>query len=97
MREYTIKSQNEYNTLNGLFYRFCDLDYMNRIGAPEAEKEKTRQTISSLFDDLDAQKVPFWVQNVVCGLQNDYTLWKTTYLIQHLKKAGINCENVSCI
>ena len=62
----------------------------------EKESDNIHKTITSLFYEADALMIPFWVQNIVCGYQDDWRHTKETYLFQDLEKRGVNCDAVSC-
>ncbi len=62
----------------------------------EVERENIDKTICGLFSDADRNGIPFWVQNIVCGFQDDWRHALTTYLYQDLEKYGVNCSGVSC-
>lgn len=60
------------------------------------ESESIHKTICGLFDEADHEKIPFWIQNIVCGFQDDWRHSINTYLFQDLEKRNVNCDAVSC-
>lgn len=95
--EYTI-NQKQYNILSGLRYWMSVKAKMKeRYPADyEKEKENIHLTIVSLFEDADRNKIPFWVQNIVCYYQDEWRHTLDHYLYQDLEKRGVNCDLVSC-
>ena len=91
-------NQKQYDILSGLRHfmavkakmieRYPE-DYKN-------EADKIHKSICLLFDEADKNKIPFWVQNIVCYYQDDWRHTKRTYLYQDLEKRGVNCDAVYC-
>ena len=90
--------QKQYDILLGLRHFMANKAYMiERYPADyELEKENIHKTIVSLFDEADQHNIPFWVQNIICGYQDDWRHTCNTYLYQDLEKRGVNCDAVSC-
>ena len=90
-------TQEQYNALSGLAYRIADNAYMlERYGAKDSEIERAEnhKTITGLFDQLDALRVPFWVQNtIICAFEN-WRRYKTEYVYQVLECRGVDCSAV---
>lgn len=90
-------TQEQYNTLDGLAYRIADNAYMlERYGRDESEieRQENHKTILGLFDQLDALRVPFWVQNtIICAFEN-WRRYKTEYVFQVLECRGVDCSAV---
>lgn len=96
---YFILDQRKYNALSGLAYRIADNAYMiERYGADGSaiEREQNHATICGLFADLDAMRVPFWVQNSVIAFAEDWRRYKETSLASWLENRNIDCSFVSC-
>ena len=90
-------SQEQYNALSGLAYRIADNAYMlERYGRDESEieRQENHKTILGLFDQLDALRVPFWVQNTIICTFEDWRRYKTEYLYQALEQRGVDCSAV---
>ena len=99
MLHYTL-NQSNYNKLCGLAYRIADNKYMiERYGTEntKTEREKNHKTIYMLFDELDAARVPFWVQNTTISFANDWRRYKSECLYYWLKARGVDVSGVSCI
>ena len=96
MFDFTI-DQKQYDTLSGLRYWMANKAYMKERYPEDYEKEseKIHKTIVSLFNEADQRQIPFWVQNIVCGYQDDWRHTKETYLYQDLEKRNVNCDAVS--
>lgn len=81
------------NALIGLAYRIADNAYMvERYGTEETKMERAdnHKTIMLLFDQLDALRVPFWVQNsVICAAEN-WREYKSGAIISRLEKRNIH-------
>ena len=93
-------SQENYNKLCGLAYRIADNKYMiERYGteSTKTEREKNHRTIYMLFDELDAARVPFWVQNTAIAFANDWRRYKSECLYYWLRARGVDVSGVSCI
>lgn len=96
MRKLYFKvTQKQYNALAGLRYRIADIHYQREHGADESEIEKTHKTILSLFDELDALKVPFWVQNQTIASVENYRRYYKEYTYQILERVGVDCREVT--
>lgn len=81
-------NQKTYNMLCGLAYRIADNKYMiERYGTKETEmeREESHKTITLIFDELDKNNVPFWVQNTVINFADDWRRYKETTLATWLK------------
>ena len=91
-------TQKQYNILSGLRFNMANKAYLLERYPDEYETEskKIHLTICDLFDEADNEKIPFWVQNIVCAFQDDWRHTKQTYLYQDLEKRGVNCYAVSC-
>lgn len=87
-------NQKQYNALSGLRYRIADIHYQRERGADESEIEKTHKTILSLFDELDALKVPFWVQNQTIASVENWRRYLDEYTYQALERVGVDCTEV---
>lgn len=90
--------QTQYNILLGLrHWMAVKAKMIERYPADyEKERDSIHKTIVSLFEDADRHGLPFWVQNIVCGYQDDWRHSLDTYLYQDLEKRNVNCEAVSC-
>ena len=91
-------NQKQYDILLGLrHWMACKAKYKERWPEDyEKERDKIHKTIVFLFDDADRLGIPYWVQNIVCGFQDDWRHTLNTYLYQDLEKYGVNCAGVSC-
>jgi hypothetical protein len=99
MLHYTL-NQSNYNKLCGLAYRIADNKYMiERYGTEntKTERERNHKTIYMLFDELDAARVPFWVQNTTISFANDWRRYKSECLYYYLISRGVDCSRVSCL
>ena len=99
MLHYTL-SQANYNKLCGLAFRIADNKYMiERYGTEntKTEREQNHKTIYMLFDELDAARVPFWVQNYTIAFGNDWRRYKAEQLYYWLRARGVDVSGVSCI
>lgn len=76
--------------LQGLAYWIADINYISeRYGHDVPEITECDRTIKSLFDELDALNVPFWVQNsVICWAEN-WRNYKNGYLTENMKIKNI--------
>ena len=88
-------TQKQYNALSGLRYRIADIHYQREHGASPAEIEQTDKTIQSLFDELDALHVPFWVQNSTIASVDNWRKYLDEYTYQALERVGVDCSEVS--
>lgn len=82
-------TQEIYNALSGLAYRIADNTYMiERYGRTDVETElkQNHVTICGLFDDLDALRVPYWVQNTVICWAEDWRRYKSGSLFDAFQK-----------
>ena len=97
MTEYNI-TQKQYDTLLGLRHWLANKAYMiERYPADyEKERERIHKTIVCCFNEADQLHIPFWVQNIICGYQDNWRHTLDTYLYQDLEKRGVNCDAVSC-
>ncbi len=78
------------NALQGLAYWIADNAYIiERYGADDPERENVKKTISMVFDELDALRVPFWVQNVVICFAENWRKYKAVYLSAFLETKNI--------
>ena len=83
-------SKEQKHALEGLAYWIADNAYIiERYGADDPERENVKKTISMIFDDLDALRVPFWVQNTVICFSENWRKYKETYLSSFLKTKNI--------
>lgn len=91
-------TQRQYNILLGLRHWMAVKAKMIERYPEEynRESENIHKTICSIFDEADHEKIPFWVQNIVCGYQDDWRHSIDTYLYQDLEKRNVNCDAVSC-
>jgi hypothetical protein len=91
-------SQKQYDILLGLRHWMAVKAKMIERYPEEynRESESIHKTICGLFDEADHEKIPFWVQNIVCGFQDDWRHSINTYLFQDLEKRNVNCDAVSC-
>ena len=100
MSLYYKMDQSIYNKLCGLAFRIADNKYMiERYGTEntKTEREQNHKTIYMLFDELDAARVPFWVQNYTIAFGNDWRRYKTEQLYYWLRARGVDVSGVSCI
>lgn len=84
-----ICTQSAYNALCGLAYRIADNAYMiERYGRENCSVElaENKKTIGGLFADLDALRVPFWVQNTVICWAEDWRRYKTDCIVSAFDK-----------
>ena len=89
--------QHQYDLLCGLRYWIANKCRMReRYGDDEPELERCHKTICSIFDELDKNGVPYWVQNTICMIQEDWRHYLTSYTYQDLEARGIDCSAVSC-
>ena len=78
------------NALQGLAYWIADNAYMiERYGADDPERQTTTKTIELIFDELDALRVPFWVQNTVVCFAENWRRYKAVYLSAFLETKNI--------
>ena len=91
-------SQKQYDILLGLRFNMAvKAKLMERYPEEyEQERESIHKTICGLFDEADREKIPFWVQNIVCAYQDNWRHTKETYLYQDLEKRNVDCKAVSC-
>lgn len=80
-----------YNALEALSWRIADNAYMiERYGYNETEHERAEngKSIHMLFDDLDAEAVPWALQNsIICKYEN-WRLCKENYFREVLRDLG---------
>lgn len=95
MLQYTLNKE-QYNTLRGLAYWVADENYIReRHGASDPELAVCRDTITkSIFPELDRLQVPFWVQNSVIAIAENWRQYKQRYFSELLKEKNIY---VGCI
>ena len=85
--------QKQYDCLCGIRYHIAAKKKAEERGADPADTEQIHKTICSLFDEADALKIPFWVQNTaICSVQDEWRRYLTEYTYQVLEKRGINCD-----
>lgn len=78
------------NALEGLAYRIADSAYMReRYGNSEPELKQNEKTISGLFDELDRLGVPFWVQNSIICLSENWRKYIQFGIIEPMKEKNI--------
>lgn len=89
-------TQKQYDVLCGLRYWIADKARMiERYGTEEPELDSIHKTIIGLFDEADKLKIPFWVQNIICMIQDDWRHYLTSYTYQDLENRGIDCSDVT--
>lgn len=93
MLSYTLTKE-QYKKLEGLAYWIANENYMReRFGDDEPEIQKCKKTICDcIFPELDALKVPFWVQNTVICFSENWSRYKSEYLNYFLKTKNIFVE-----
>lgn len=91
MKKYDITiTKEQYKKLEGLAYWIADAHYIReRFGDTEPELKTCHDTISCIFDELDAIKTPFLVQNVVIAFSENWRRYKEEYLRTYLENRGI--------
>lgn len=91
-------NQKQYDILLGLRHWFAVSAKMRERYPDEyeTEREKIHKTICMTFDEADKSAIPFWVQNIVCGYQDNWRHCLDTYLYQDLEKRNVNCDAVTC-
>lgn len=91
MKKYDITiTKEQFRKLEGLAYWIADTNYIReRFGDDDPELKKCRDTISMIFDELDAIKTPFLVQNVVIAFSENWRRYKEQYLQSYLHNRGI--------
>jgi 20S proteasome alpha/beta subunit len=94
---YTI-NQKQYDVLLGLRHWMAIKAKMIERYPEEYKRESDgiHKTICGLFEEADQNKIPFWVQNIVCGYQDNWRHAAETYLYQDLERRNVNCNSVSC-
>lgn len=76
--------------LGGLAYWIADAKYIReRYGDNDPELQITDDTIKSLFHELDALGVPYWVQNTVIGFAEDWRRYHGAYIEPYLAARNI--------
>ena len=67
--------------LEGLAYWVADENYIReRYGADDAEIKVCRDTICKcIFPECDALEIPFWVQNSVIAIAENWRRYKENY------------------
>lgn len=88
--EYRTKDRAIINELEGLAYWIANDNYIcERYGTEEPERERVKNTLHLIFDNLDKMKVPYWVQNSVITFAENWRQYKTNYLYSYLKSKNI--------
>ena len=69
------------NALEGLAYWVADENYIReRYGNNDNEIQVCRKTITEcIFPDLDRLEVPYWVQNSVISIAENWRRYKENY------------------
>lgn len=76
----------QFNALDALSWWKANDSYIReRFGNNDPELQKIHASIMSLFDELDALRVPMWLQNVALSFGNDWRLQKARYLSSWLE------------
>jgi hypothetical protein len=100
MSLYYKVDQSIYNKLCGLAFRIADNKYMiERYGVKGSavERAQNHKTIIMLFNELDAARVPFWVQNSAISFGDDWRRYKSECLYNWLRARGVDVSGVSCL
>lgn len=87
-----------YNHLDGIAYRAADNNYMvEKYGADGAAVEiaENKQTVSGLFNALDAMGVPFWVQNAALAFGSNWRRYRSASLAAWLQDRGITLQTIN--
>lgn len=83
-------NKKQFAALEGLAYWIANKYYITeRFGYDDPEIKVCHDTILSLFDELDALKVPFWVQNSVIAIGENWRKYKSNYFDFLLKEKNI--------
>ena len=93
MLKYTL-NQKQYDALSGLAY-WVSNETITRRYFPEDvhEIKKCHDTICNcIFPECDALKIPFWVQNSVVAIGEDFKSYKSLYFITLLNNKNIFLE-----
>lgn len=78
------------NLLKGLAYWIADRAYLSeRYGHDEPEIIIADEAIHTSFDECDALKIPYWVQNNVIIFAENWRRYKSEYMTEYLKKKNI--------
>lgn len=75
--------------LLGLAYWIADSAYIRERSPKDPELQVIHETIHSLFDELDALGVPFWVQNSVICFAEDWRRYRSQYIDGYIMERGI--------
>ena len=91
MRMTFSATQEQYSELEGLAYWISRISrgLEENDGETDPEIESMRKTVNFIFDRLDEEKVPFWVQNSVLAWAEVWRNTKQEYFSEAMKKRGI--------
>lgn len=84
-----IANKEQRAALLGLAYWIADSSYMRERFPNDPEQQVIRETIHSLFDELDALRVPYWVQNTIICFAEDWRRYRSQYIDSYIKERRI--------